>query len=625
MTQLLVAHAAAGVRHAQQHGRAAPQRLDVHGAARPVVLQRVAQQVEQHLAQPRGVGHHVLGECALLDAHLMLLQQWRDHWQRLCDQRLQVHRRERDDHFAALQCRQAEHVVDERQQVLPRRSDVFQLAPPRRTGGVGAGFVSDQQLRKTEHRVQRRAQLVAHARQKFRLGSTFAQRDLALAAHGVGGADGGDVPIDADAAASVAAFNVGFVDVHRARSQPANAPVRPQHTEFMLDDVAACQRILRHAFGTSAVFGVHAGQPLCRRHRHWHWRAATQAPHLFVPEHVAGSQILFPGSEARRARCQCHAVLRALQCQLGAAAFREVDDDAKKHRAVAAGFELRVREDLAHFTVGAARAEVQFQALMAAFQPALHAVLDARRVFGQCITIEPFPHRGCRRLQVQAVQGAQLLAPEGAILARFMDPVADAGGAGRGFEAPPHFFGTAPLGLTLGHVQPDAHESHGPAGSVAQCRAAQQLRPPAAIGMAKARLHVDRLVAIQGRPGGGQQARQVVGVDQGLNFHPRQPFDARLQAQRQPAVPVVVHTVRLQVMAPKRDATQFDGQRELRFAFAGRGCQRIGLAVVHHQPEHALGLTVDAVDHHPLRMDAANGAVKGAHAVARCIAAGLLE
>jgi len=48
--------------------------------------------------------------------------------------------------------------------------------------------------------------------------------------------------------------------------------------------------------------------------------------------HSAGCKVLFPGSKAGRARRQRQAVLRALQRQLGAAAFREVDDNAKVQR-----------------------------------------------------------------------------------------------------------------------------------------------------------------------------------------------------------------------------------------------------------------------------------------------------
>ena len=165
--QLVVAHAAPGVRHAQQHRRAAPQRFNTHAAARAVVLERVGQQVDQRLAQPRRVRHHMQVERALLDAQRVLLLQRRQHRQRLRHQRLQRHRLQRDAHLAAFECRQAQHVVDQRQQMLPGAADVFQPAAARRRSCVNAGFFGQQQLRKAQHRVQRRAQFMAHARQEF--------------------------------------------------------------------------------------------------------------------------------------------------------------------------------------------------------------------------------------------------------------------------------------------------------------------------------------------------------------------------------------------------------------------------------------------------------------------------
>ena len=178
----------------------------------PVVLDGVGQQVEQHLAQPRAVAQHLQVQRAQLEAHPLLRLQRPQQRQRALHQRPQRYRLQRDGDLAAFNAGQIQHVVDEAQQVLAGRADVVQPALARQRRRVVAGLVGDQQLRKTQHGVQRRAQLVAHARQELGLGRTLAQRDLTFLAHGLGGAAVGDVPVDADAAALAA----GFVDLHRA-------------------------------------------------------------------------------------------------------------------------------------------------------------------------------------------------------------------------------------------------------------------------------------------------------------------------------------------------------------------------------------------------------------------------
>ena len=218
VSQLLVRHATPGVGHPQQHRRPTAQRFHPHAAPGLVVLDGVGQQVQQHLPQPGGVGQHVQVQCAQRDVQRLawwLNLKRRHHRQRLLHQRLQRHRLQRDAHLTAFQRRQAQHVVDQRQQVLPGVADVFQPAPPRRRCLVTAALFGQQQLGKAQHRVQRCAQFVAHARQELGLGRTFAQRDLALLAHGVGGADVGDVPGHADATPPTAAVGVDVIDLHR--------------------------------------------------------------------------------------------------------------------------------------------------------------------------------------------------------------------------------------------------------------------------------------------------------------------------------------------------------------------------------------------------------------------------
>ena len=87
-----------------------------------------------------------------------------------CDRergRAQVHRLHVERHLAGVQARQVEDVVDDQQQVARRLPDVREvalgaLAQPRR-------LLALDHLGKSEHRVQRRAQLVADTREHVHL------------------------------------------------------------------------------------------------------------------------------------------------------------------------------------------------------------------------------------------------------------------------------------------------------------------------------------------------------------------------------------------------------------------------------------------------------------------------
>ena len=86
--------------------------------------------------------------------------------------------------LAGLEARQVEHVVDQRKQVVAGGADVLELGELRRVGR--AAGLDLQQLGEAEHRVERRAQLVAHAREELRLGLDLALGEHRLLAHQLG-------------------------------------------------------------------------------------------------------------------------------------------------------------------------------------------------------------------------------------------------------------------------------------------------------------------------------------------------------------------------------------------------------------------------------------------------------
>ena len=212
MAQLLFVHAVAVVGHAQADLLAAALRIDADLAAFAVVLDGIAEQVEQNLTQPHGIGHHeqVGHFAAHRDAARVELRS--EQRQRAGHQRGKRHGLQIDPQLAALQARQIEHIVDQAEQMLAGRTDVFEPAPALHRSGIGCLFVGQQQLRKSQHGVQWRAQLMAHAGQKAALGLALAQRHLAFVARLLRCALVGHVPVHADASAR-AVFRVD--EVHR--------------------------------------------------------------------------------------------------------------------------------------------------------------------------------------------------------------------------------------------------------------------------------------------------------------------------------------------------------------------------------------------------------------------------
>ena len=112
-------------------------------------------------------------------------------------------------------------------------------------------------------------------------------------------------------------------------------------------------------------------------------------------------------------------------------------------------------------------------------------------------------------------------------------------------------------------------------------------------------------------------------MDQRAHLGDRQTVGPRWNVEHAVGLLVVVDALGLEIVAPDRNAAEVDGQRQLRFQFAGRLRQPERLGVVHQQAQHAFGLAVVAVLHDPLRLHPAQGAVGLADAVAEAVAPGL--
>jgi hypothetical protein len=313
------------VADAQADAAIARSRLHQHVAAFAVVLDGVGQQVQQHLAQARGIaaGHAVDGAAAQPD--LALAGQALDQRQGLGHQGGQRHRLGRDRNLPAFELGQVEHVVDQRQQMLAGRADLLQ-APPARVGRHLLAIVQ-QQLREAQHGVQRRAQLVAHARQELRLGLALALRQRALFAGGLRVVHVGDIPVDADAPRQLA---LRIAHRGRPRGDPAPLPVGPAHAELVVRHPVLARRRVEQAPRALAVVGVHqrhalvGAQGLCARLQ------PAQPPHLLVPVGLPGQQVLLPGAHAGAARGQRRALAGLAQRRFRGAPRRDVHQHAEE-------------------------------------------------------------------------------------------------------------------------------------------------------------------------------------------------------------------------------------------------------------------------------------------------------
>ena len=164
-------------------------------AAVAVVLHGVGQQVEQDLLEPLAVGVDVAMAPVRVDQlDLAGLGLGPDEVEALLDHQVQGDRLEGQGHGAGLDPGDVEHLVDELEQVAAALEDLAH--------GLDLGLVQLLQLEElgeAEDRVERRAQLVAHAGEELALGPVGPLGVVLGHAQGVvGAAPLGDVLGDAE-------------------------------------------------------------------------------------------------------------------------------------------------------------------------------------------------------------------------------------------------------------------------------------------------------------------------------------------------------------------------------------------------------------------------------------------
>ena len=131
--EILLADARAGIFHAEAHARASLVAHE-HDHAQPdapipgsVKLERVGQEIRQHLLQPHVVAHHdVVGIAAGLEPDSLVLGLEKEHALQTLGQRTQAERRRLYAHLVVLDLRHIEDVVHERQQELGRHVDLLE-------------------------------------------------------------------------------------------------------------------------------------------------------------------------------------------------------------------------------------------------------------------------------------------------------------------------------------------------------------------------------------------------------------------------------------------------------------------------------------------------------------------
>ncbi len=143
-------------------------RRDRNFATLPVVLDRVGNQVEQHLAQALMVGFERQVVARRRERHPVFVRLGLQHGHAFGNHRVDCDRLNLQRDFVSLDPHDVERLVDQAEQVLAGKQDLVEariVIPP--------GFDLDQ-VGEAEYRVERRLELVAHARQELRLGAVGA-------------------------------------------------------------------------------------------------------------------------------------------------------------------------------------------------------------------------------------------------------------------------------------------------------------------------------------------------------------------------------------------------------------------------------------------------------------------
>ncbi len=246
---------------------------------------------------------------------------------------------------------------------------------------------------------------------------------------------------------------------------------------------------------------------------------------------------------------------------------------------------------------------------------------DALPVVGMDALRQPLGQAGHSGWREAVEDGEGLRVPVGLRRLDRRRPQADAGGMRRRLEPARQLLGLLPLLDPLGHVEGDADEGDGVAGLVALDHAARHHVAVGAVGAPVARLHVGGLVGDERLLGGGEHQRDVVRMDERANLVDREALGPRLLLQHPEGAVVVVHALGAKVVPPDRDLPEVDGELELGVDVDKRPRRLVGLGVVHHDPDGAVGGALRPVLHRPLGVDQAGLAVGLDDAIALRIAA----
>ncbi len=177
MGLIVRADAAPGVADDAVHARLDRLLLDAQVHIAPVgELDRIAEEVVQHLAKPRRIAHHPARQrhpVRDVEHQPLLLRACRIDAGDVIDLRAELEDLAAHHELAGLDARDVEQVVDQREQMDAGSLD--QLDP---VAGRRVELVEPQQPRDAEDAVQGRAQLVADVGEELRLHRALAQREL---------------------------------------------------------------------------------------------------------------------------------------------------------------------------------------------------------------------------------------------------------------------------------------------------------------------------------------------------------------------------------------------------------------------------------------------------------------
>ena len=575
--ELLGGEAAAGVADEQRHEGLSRTRRECDLALRPVVLDGVGQQVDEHLAQARRVGEHAT-RCRLqLQMDLVLRRERFDERQRLGENLIQHDGLQVKLEPSRFETGQVERVIDQRQQVFAGRANMAQMR-----GLLVAQRVVTvlQQLGEPQHRVQRRAQLVAHSRKELRLGAVLALGQQLLLARDLGVAVFRDVPVHADAAHRAAAL---VAHRNRTRRQPSVAAIGDANPKFIVGGVVRAERGLLRVEHQVRIVGVQQVESLFARRRCIARLDAAQPEHLLVPAFHHRRQVEHPGPDAGQARRKCGALVGAAQGMQGIVLFGHVHHDAG-HAAPLRIVQIGrgTQHHPAHAPVTAQGTKLGLERAGAIAQVRLSLVPDALAILRVNALVHPFRHRRRAGGTHQVEQFEHLGVPIGLARGQRDRPQAHA----RRMRCRAETVGLAADALRIldlrAHVERNAHLRQRRSMGRSFHDAPRQHQAPGAVGAAKPGLTVDRPIRCQRLLGSEYLARHVVAVDVAAKLVQRLPLRSYGDGQDGSGVGAERDPVGLQVVTPDADLclVELPGQR--------CGC---GSSVVTQCPCHLAKLT----------------------------------